>query len=427
MKTQMKLKYSNILFSLMILIIICECNGFRLLKLDDNVYKALYLMTIIGMLFICFIHIDILKICKVSGKFIYYYSAVVFSFLIFEYIYTTRLYGSLQTAYEFANYNKCYAFVFLAIPLLYILIIHDNFEDLMSIVMLLATITLGLMLLHALFYQWYQIEFLNISIYAKKLMRNNRFRMWDLSSLEGLAIIYGAYRIFFVKRKKIRYAIQTIICIASLVYVEQTRMMLIALAASVLVMIIMKPCKTANGILAKGMLIAIVGIVSVAWVIPKLITSLNRGDSVSISNRLIELQFVYNILHNQGILGLGIISYNLQSSLYNHGIYSRVFLDDIGLIGYTARAGIWSVVLFIVPMIRMLWVLLNAYKNEFSIFLWSIYIYLLITSSTLFVLDSRRILMWPFCLAMFEFCNKKYNKKEYLTKNIQGKSYAETA
>ncbi len=408
-KTQMKIRVSNILFSLMVLIIICECNGFRLLKLDDNIYKSIYLITIIGMLLICFIHIDIIKICRASGEFIYYYSIVMFLFLIFEYVYTTHLYGSLQTAYEYANYNKCYAFVFLAIPLFYILIIQDNFEKLMSIVILLATITLSLMLLHALCYKWYQIEILNISVYAKKLIRNDRFRMWDLFSLEGLAIIYGAYRILFVKRKKVTYIIQTVICVAALVYVEQTRMMLIALAASILVMFFMKPCKTANGILAKGLVIATVGIVNAALVIPKLIISLSRGNSIA--NRLIEIQFVYNVLHNQGMLGLGIISYNLQSSLYNHGIYSRVFLDDIGLIGYMARAGIWSVVLFIVPMIRMLWILLNAYKNEFTIFLWSIYIYLIITSSTLFVLDNQRILMWPFCLSLFEFCNKKYNRK----------------
>ncbi|MDE6844538.1 MAG: hypothetical protein K2J99_02050 [Lachnospiraceae bacterium] len=277
--------------------------------------------------------------------------------------------------------------------------------------MLLATITLSLMLLHALFYQWYQIEFLNISVYAKKLMRNDRFRMWDLFSLEGLAIIYGMYRVLFVNRKKMRYVIQTVICVAALVYVEQTRMMLIALTVSILVMVVMKPCKTANGILAKGVLIATAGIVSTTLVVPKLIASLNRGDSVSISNRLIEIQFVYNVLHNQGILGLGLISQRLQSNLYYHGIYSHVSLDDIGLIGYMAQVGIWSVALFIVPMVRMLWILLNVHKNEFTIFLWSLYIYLAITSSTLFVLNSQRILMWPFCLALFEFCYKKYNRK----------------
>lgn len=407
----MKLKYSNVFFSLIILIIICECNGFRLLELDDNVYKSVYLVATIGMLLICFIHIDILNICRTSGGFLFYYCVVVVLFLIFEYGYTRHLYGSIQTAYEYGNYNKYYIFIFLAIPLFYILVIGDNFENLLNSVMLLATIALSLMLLHALFYQWYQIEFLNISVYAKKMMRNDRFRMWDLFSLEGLAIIYGTYRILFVNRKKMRYIIQTVICVVALVYVEQTRMMLIALAGSILVMIIMKPCKSAKGILSKGVFIVTVGIVSATTVIPKLVASLSRGDSVSISNRLIELRFVYNVLHNHGVLGLGLISHNLQSNLYYHGVYSHVFLDDIGLIGYMAQVGIWSVLLFVVPMVRMLWILLNAYKNKFTIFLWSLYVYLAITSSTLFVLNSQRILAWPFCLALFEFCNKKNIKK----------------
>lgn len=408
----MKLKYSNIFFSLTMLIIICECNGFRLMDVDDNIYKAVYLVSTIGMILICFCDIGKIKICKESWRFIYTYCAVIFVFLIFEYLYTIRLYGKFQTAYEYANYNKCYVFVFLVIPLLYVMVIHDTFENLMSSVMVLATITLGLILVHALLYQWNQTEFLHISIYAKKMIRNNRFRMWDLSSLEGLAIIYGAYRILFVKKKKVRYIIQTTVCFFTLVYVEQTRMMLIALAASMLAMIIMKPSKTVNGILVKGVFIAMVGIVNATLVIPRLITSLSRGDSVSISNRLIELEFVYRILHERGMLGLGIIGYNLQRYLYYHGIYSRVHLDDIGIIGYIAQAGIWSVVLFAVPMIRMLKILLDGQNNEFSIFLRSIYIYLVITSSTLFILDSQRILMWPFCLALFEFYNMKYGKRK---------------
>lgn len=412
---KIKLKYSDILFSLTILIIICECNGFRLLDLDDNIYKAIYLMAVIVMIFISFTCIDSLKICKASRKFVYCYNIVVLLFLLFEYIYTTRLYGNLQTAYEYANYNKCYAFIFLIIPLLYIMLIQDSFVNLMNSVILLVTITLSLMLVHALVYRWYQTEFLSISVYAKKMIRNDRFRMWDLSSLEGLAIIYGMYRILFMKEKKMQYVIQTIVCIFALVYIEQTRMMLIALALSILVMIIKKPCKTANGILIKGVFVAMAGIVIATLAIPKLIISLSGEDSISISNRLIELEFVYKILHERGILGLGIISYNLQCYLYYHGIYSRVHLDDIGFIGYTAQTGIWSVVLFIVPMLRMLLILLNTYKNEFSVFLWSIYIYLVITSSTLFVLDSQRILMWPFCLALFEFYNMKYGKRKVET------------
>lgn len=418
---RMKLKYSNIFFTLTILIIICECNGFRLLELDDNIYKAMYLTAAIGMIFICFIRINKMRTRKGSQRFIYSYSIIVFLFLIFEYIYTVRLYGGLQTAYEYANYNKCYVFVFLLIPLLYIMTIDDNFENILNSVMLLTTITLGLMLVHALLYQWYQIEFLHIGIYAKKMIRNDRFRMWDLSSLEGLAIIYGMYRILFVKQKKIRYMIQTIICFAVLVYVEQTRMMLIALVASIMVMIMMKPCKTANGILAKGAFIAIVGVVSATLMIPRLIISFSGEDSISITNRLIELEFVYRILRERGIFGLGIISHDWQHYLYYHGIYSSVHLDDIGLIGYIAQTGIWSVALFIIPMIRMLKILLNTHKNEFSVFLWSIYIYLVITSSTLFVLNSQRILMWPFCLALFEFYNMKYGKRKVVT--LETKNY----
>lgn len=406
----MKLKYSNILISLMIIIIICECNGFRLLRLDDNIYKMIYLMAIIVMLFICLIYIDFLQICNPSGKFIYYYSIMAFLFLIFEYIYTIHLYRNLWTSFEYINYNKYYIFIFLSLPLFYILVVHNNFENLMSVVMLLATVTLGLVLIHALLYQWYQIEFLNISIYAKKLVRNERMRMWDLSSLEGLAIIYGTYRILFVKQKRIRYGIQTFICVTALVYVEQTKMMLIALTASTLLMIIMKPCKTAYGILIKSILVTIVGISGAGLVIPKLITSLKM--SVSVSARLIELQFVYNLLQNRGILGIGMISHNVQSYLYYHGIYSHVHLDDIGLVGFIAQAGVWSAPLFIIPMLRMLWILLRAKKNEFSIFLWSIYTYLVITSSTLFVLNSPRILMWPFCLALFEFYNYKINRSK---------------
>ena len=402
---RMRVKYSDIFFGLILTIIIIDCDFFRLFKIGDDIYKAVNLLIVGVILFICIIHKNIFIVSKKCGKFIYFYIGLISSYMIFEYIYTMHIYEGLQTFYEFAKYNKHYVFIFLIIPLTYIFMVKNEFIDVMNGVLIVVTITLGLILLHAIMYNWQEVELLNISIYAKRLTRNDRMRMWDLSSLEGLAIIYATYRFLCDKKKKILYFVSAFICLMALVYVEQTRMMLIAVAVSLVSMIVIKPSRTSGEILMKVVLISLIGIIAGFIILPKLFTSFNGG--YSISYRLIEMQFAVNILRTHGIFGMGTISYNIQKYLYYYGIYSSISLNDIGIVGDVAQAGIWSIGLFIVPMLRMAWILLNGKKDDVQIFLWAIYVYLLVTSVTLFVLNSKRILMWPFCLALFEFYHKQ--------------------
>ena len=148
----------------------------------------------------------------------------------------------------------------------------------------------------------------------------------------------------------------------------------------------------------------LLGIIGGFYVIPKLFESfaINSVNGASTLDRLRELRVAFYILRNKGILGLGMINKNVQRHLF-----SNVTLEDIGLIGHMVQTGIWSVPLFIFPMFRMALILVHGIKEKFRIFLSTVYIYLLITSISLFILDSPRILMWPFCLALFEFYNKK--------------------
>ena len=406
---KLRLRYSYIVIFLVSIMIICDCNFFRLFEIDDGIYKAINLMLVGITLLICVSHQNILKVCMKCGKFIYIYIGIIIAFLLFEYKYTMNIYGDLQSFYEFAKYNKHYVFVLLAIPLTYVFYVNDDYKKFMNNVLILVTIALGLVLLHAILYNSYGIELLNVGIYTRKLTRNGRMRMWDLSSLEGMAIIYGLYRFMCDKRKNILYLIQAIICVFSLIYVEQTRMMMIALAASILFLVV-KTIKETEEIVAKGIIIVMLCALGGILIVPKLIDSFNKG--ISISYRLIEMQFTYRLLQSRGIFGMGLINVSMQKYLYYRGIYSNISLDDIGIIGYTAQAGIWSIGIYLFPMIRMAWILFHGEKNDFKVFLWSIYIYLLVTSATLLVIDSQRILMWPFCLALFEFYNIKFNVKK---------------
>lgn len=400
------LRYSHIFFWIIFIIVVCDNNGFRLFRIEDNDYKAVSLIMVGIALIICIAQKGILNFDKNSKKFVVLYLGVIVCFLIFEYFYIKHMYGGQQTFYEFANRNKHYVFILLTIPLIYIFIIEDSEKKVMDSVLALVTITLGLMLLYAFFYNWREIELFDISMYSKTSMRNDRMRMWDLSSLEGLAVIYGTYKILENHKKRVLYLFQVIVCIATLIYVEQTKMMLIAIAISIGFMLLIKPYKTVNGILAKYVALILAGIAACSFVLPRLMSSLSKGASVSY--RLIEIQFVRGILHNYKLFGMGMITPRLQKKLFYYGIYSYISLDDIGVIGYTAQAGIWIIGVYFLPMLRMAWILFYGHKNDLRIFLWTVYIYLLVTSATLLVLDSQRILMLPFCLALFEFYHKKY-------------------
>lgn len=413
---RIRLRISHIFYFIVLIIIICDCNGFRLFSIDDNIYKGISLLMVGVASIICIFYKTVLDFSKKYGRFIFFYLGMLLAFFVFEFFYIRRMYGSQQTFYEFANYNKYYVFILLTIPLIYVFAMNDGIKEIMDSVLVIVTITLGLVLIYAFFNNWQTIELFNIKIYANTSIRNGRLRMWDLSSIEGMAIIYGVYRFLCAKKGKLLYLLQVIICISSLIYVEQTRMMLIALAISIAFMVFIKPYKTAGGILGKYGVLLLTGVLGCLFVVPRLITSFSKG--VSISYRLIEIQFTYNLLQNYGLFGMGMISRRLQRYLFYYGIYSNISLEDIGIIGYTAQAGIWSIGLYLLPMLRMAWILLHGEKNDLKILLWSIYSYLLITSATLLVLDSQRILMWPFCLALFEFYNMKYGMtKEKLKVN----------
>ena len=80
--------------------------------------------------------------------------------------------------------------------------------------------------------------------------------------------------------------------------------------------------------------------------------------------------------------------------------------------------GIWGLLIipiFIVPMIRMIYVIVKLKKQKlYDVAKWYgiVFIYIIATSGTLMVLDSYRIMLFSIIIALIEFENFKIRENK---------------
>ena len=90
---------------------------------------------------------------------------------------------------------------------------------------------------------------------------------------------------------------------------------------------------------------------------------------------------------------------NVGALYTGRGAYSYT---DIGLIGLISEIGLWSVLVYIFPVIRFYRITRKVRNEEYYIFLVGLFTYVLVTSISLIVTDIQRIFAWPILLFTFE-------------------------
>ncbi len=401
----MKLKMSYVQFIkyMIVIVIFAEGNFFRIFKLDGNICISVYTIVILVVSWFLLVNVKNVYYNKKTEKMFWLYFFAIMLFMIFEFVYTYLKFDE-QSISSFAKNAKSYIFILMILPIMYLMKSEDDYKKIMDLVVWLVALNLGGLLIHSFMVNNLQIGFLHPEIYRKISVREGRLRIWDLSSLEALACIYSFYSYLYFKEKA-KYLLGFLICIISLIYVEQTRMMWISIACSVLLLLCSKKSYTRTQYIMKwGSIIGVFG-AGIIFVIPNVINYVQEKmiGHATITVRLREIEFALDQLKSHP-WGLGLVNNGILGKLYYTNYTLTVFsMDDIGMLGYTVLVGPWIFLIYIVPMLRMLVLLMRCPDREFKIFLTAIYVYLVITSATLFILDKYRFLMWPFCLALFEY------------------------
>lgn len=404
---------NSIVYLCLMLAVIAENECFRLFQIDTIMLKFANLLMIYISFFIVIFR-SRKKHMKLSDfNFLYCYLAVIAVFLVVQYIYTTQLYRA-QSLFEFLKMAQGYSYVVMVIPLFYLFQSGTGLDKIMDSFKILVFITLTVMIIAAFFYNTRGINIFPIDFYMKYMRRNNRLRILDLSSMEGLIIIWTFYELLCKKKKKCLNAVILIVSFGALLYVEQARVMQISVILSLGVMYLLKSNRRRNAILMKIICICVIaGYIIFSGRVGDVINSFNvNGDYGSSTKiRLDEIKHAIQLISKYYINGVGLAAIhigNYYSSYIGRGNFG---MTDIGLLGLITQIGLWTIPVYIYPMFRFFNILLkikNRDDKNYFLLLCGLFLYLLMTSITIIIINQQRIYVWPMIICIFEYSYAAY-------------------
>lgn len=410
---------STIIIMLIIIAYIFENRCFRLINIDVDVSRSISVVISMSTFFILIFSVGFKKYFS-EIKFIKYYLIyIMIIFYIPMFLYTNIKYN--QEIIEFIKASYQYIYIFLSYPIYYILKKEGIDNRLFRYLSNIVVIGMILLIINAYLYNNYSIAFLFVNNVRRS--GSNLMRVWDLSSLEAFVVLFNFYKLLSTKdrKEKVFCILKIIIIFLALIYVEQTRMMIIALILASFFMYLMK--KRTN---VKKVIITLILMISiiVMWNIGAFSAlidsfSLNSKYGLSTSIRLLELEHYLSIFMEKPVFGIGLV-WPTISRAYDllYGVYGTYTITDVGIFGYFASVGINALIIYGIPSMRFSIIVYRLNKqsksSNLSILLIGLIIFLFISSFTLLILNTSRIFIWPFYLALFEYANNILLKRDNL-------------
>lgn len=398
--------------------VVAENQFFRLMPIDAGFTKILLIAVICAsVLFV--VAATALKQMKVDTNFILLYLACITLFVLAQFCYSMLKYRE-QTVVSYFQMSQSYLWIFVMVPILYLFTKKTGMIRLLEIIKWIVACALLLHLLHAVIYNVSGQELLQIDFYKELLSRNGRLRVWDLCSMEALAIIWCFYQILTNNSTRTKNIVLLVIMMGALYYLEQSRMMQICLIASMAIMYVLKRDNRMSSKIVKVIVVVAVAIfILISGIIEQLYASFSVTGEFGSSTyiRLDEMKYAMQLIIRNPINGAGLVSTEAIERYiryYGRGSYGYT---DIGILGVFGQIGLlWTTLIYIWPMCRAWNVARKAYKrkNEMYPFLTALFMFLLLSSGTLFVLNLPRIFMWPWCIAIFEYCGYCIRKNEMI-------------
>ena len=245
--------------------------------------------------------------------------------------------------------------------------------------------------------------------------RGSGVRLYAIASLLPISMLYAFIRLFWCKQPSFRsvvfFTLVLILGAVSLVYVNQSRVGIIAVFAACFLPLI--ACKMGGSSSIKKLLICLV----VAFVlietgyVSTLLDSFfgsNAGGSYegsSLARNYATMHYLSEFIKNP-IFGFGFILGDSSFSYIVNGSAGIAYTSDVGFVGQMGIWGLLFVISYLLIVGRMVFIIAKGWKvqtSEHRAMMLSIIIYILATTPTLIMFDSARIMICPLALAVFEF------------------------
>jgi hypothetical protein len=219
------------------------------------------------------------------------------------------------------------------------------------------------------------------------------------------------------RKKGILYFFMLFIAFGGMVYYDNTRITLIAMVVAFAIMIITYSGDNNTKIIFMGVLLIIIVLMLCTNSINSLFDSfsLDSDKGTSTLARMNAIEHYRSFFVEKPFWGMGVVSpINEELSLIVYGPTGTSAFVDLGILGGVYRFGLIGVFIFIAPLIRLVYVLVELIrqKSHYSSLIVGAVVYLLISQISLNFLDSPRAVFSAVFGGMIEYIYYLEKKKQ---------------
>ena len=344
-------------------------------------------------------------------RFLKRYCIFVLSIFILLFAYTCIKYPMQPLKTTYLSSNNIMVMMW-ALPIVIFLKDIEGFHVFARKINWILLIWLVLVMLQGILYNASGILMLDFKSYfvGDVATRNNQLRM-TIGGLANVMILYD-FDVWFTKKVKKTGLPFIVFCIGIIdaLFVQQTRVYIISIAAGMAITLLVGSKGKKNKIRNIVILLFVVVILIFSNSISNLLASFSVNSELggSTENRLREIYYYWNYFWQHPLIGMGGLSDAVESAYKNivHGALGWFYLDDIGYIGMLANGGfLVSSILFIflgrsIKIIKMF--VKKHLVTKYSYFI-SIIIFVVISDITLAHFLTQKVnLILPIILALGE-------------------------
>lgn len=351
-----------------------------------------------------------------SDKFLWVYMLGTICIVTFELMKGKKLYA--YSNYETFYAGRQYLWIFFAIPLYYEIIKGENFDKYLKKIVGIIIASLSLRTI-----TWLCKSYLGITIFNSLLYeygnswgRGGKQRI-DATALIGVLIpaLYYLYK----KYKKKKYVAALLFVAAYLVFVSQTRTLVLGMIACLISMFFLEKRSSSKKLIVQLLLLAIFAIAVNMGAADTILNKMNITVSDgSIGYRQYEFAYYSSLLLNgKWKTGLGVLtSVNTNGKKLMFGnLDTQMYLDDLGIFECFLQFGLFTIFLYGLLLIYMVCVVTKCNRVKeynYSLFLLGEFFYIVIVSIPLNSFGIQRIFMVPIVLAFTCAVNNNILKME---------------
>ncbi len=407
----MKLRVSTSpIYNLILLVSIMDCGIFTMLSipiLKEYGYRTVIIVLISGILFInCIANKKVNDSLKPYQAFINVYIILLAIFIGVVTIYSYNKYG--QGPVELFNCFRGFLPLLFISPLIYVFISQNGYDKILKAVITIVLVVIAVKFLVAVIYN---ISGTNILPGVNINLRYGRARI-PAPTLFGVAFVYVTYKIFEEKlqKNKLKWLAVLIVIYVYEFYVHMTRMYIIAVIVTTIVMILLRPRPKTNQVFVWAGFIAVVAILYFSGLFTDLSTLFaddNEETGASTIARQYAIEYFQQYPKANPLFAMGFVC---PTTTY----YTRIFsgptgnchFDDLGIINMWYHYGILGVILALVLVIRLFYLFIKIYyftNSKNKLLIAGILSFFIVTQISLSVFDYQRVFFLVFIWAIFEY------------------------